>query len=146
VLQAWQSGTPIARLISQEDLFTKKWSTHEWLHFLRHLPDDMTTDQMKELDDYLQFTYSGNAEILAAWFVHVIRHQYEPGYQNLENFLVTVGRRKFLLPLYTELARTPAGLAMARSIYAKARPNYHYVSVNTIDELLNWQDEGRPAS
>ncbi len=146
VLQDWQRGTPVTRLISQEDLFTKKWSTHEWLHFLRHLPDDMTIEQMKELDDYLQFTYSGNAEILAAWFVHVIRPQYKPGYQNLENFLITVGRRKFLVPLYTELAKTPQGLAMARSIYAKARPNYHYVSVNTIDELLNWQDEGRPAS
>jgi hypothetical protein len=101
----------------------------------------MTIAQMNELDDYLQFTYSGNSEMLTAWMVHVIKHEYEPGYQNLENFLVSAGRRKFLVPLYGEMAKTESGMAMAREIYTKARPNYHFVSVSTIDEMLNWQTE-----
>ena len=49
-----------------------------------------------------------------------------------------MGRRKFLKPLYTEMAKTPEGLEMARNIYQKARPTYHYVSVNTVDEILKW--------
>jgi len=89
----------------------------------------------------LQFTYSGNSEMLTAWMIHVIKHEYEPGYQNLENFLVSAGRRKFLVPLYGEMAKTESGMEMARRIYAKARPNYHFVSVSTIDEMLNWQEE-----
>jgi aminopeptidase N len=141
VLSQWVSGTPISALISQEDIFTRKWSSHEWLHFLRQLPDDMTLDQMQELDSYLEFTYTGNSELLTAWLVHVIRHGYEPGYANLENFLVSAGRRKFLVPLYGEMAKTASGMTMAKAIYAKARPNYHYVSVATIDKMLNWQQE-----
>ena len=141
VMQSWLAEQPIGILIPQEDLLTKKWSSHEWLHFIRQIPNDISVQQMKELDDYLQFTYSGNSEILAAWMVHVIRNQYEPGYENLENFLVSAGRRKFLVPLYGEMAKTDSGLEMAREIYAKARPNYHYVSTSTIDEMLGWQEE-----
>ncbi len=117
---------------------TAKWSTHEWLHFLRNLPKDMTIDQMKSLDDNFHFARSGNAEILAAWFEHVIRHQYEANYNQLENFLINTGRRKFLMPLYTEMAKSADGKERAINIYEKARPNYHFVSTNSIDALLNW--------
>lgn len=141
VVEAWVSGEPIGTLISQEELLTKQWSSHEWIHFIRNLPESMTIDQMKSLDDYLKFTYSGNSEILTAWMIHVIRNHYEPGYENLENFLVSVGRRKFLMPLYTELTKTDDGMMMARQIYTKARDNYHYVSVNSIDALLGWQEK-----
>ena len=34
---------------------------------------------------------------------------YEPAYARLEEFLCSVGRRKFLKPLYGELLKTPAG-------------------------------------
>lgn len=129
-LTAWKNGTAAARLQ------TSNWSTHEWLHFIRHLPEDMTTEQMEELDKAFQFTGSGNSEILAAWFLHAIRHRYEPANPALEKFLVNVGRRKFLTPLYTELIKTAEGKKMAESIYAKARPNYHFVSRQTMDELL----------
>lgn len=141
VVNDWTNETPIGLLIPQEDLLSKKWSSHEWLHFLRRLPDEMTNAQMTELDDYLQFTYSGNSEVLTAWMIHVIKNEYSPGYENLENFLISAGRRKFLVPLYGEMVKTEAGMAMARKIYAKARPNYHFVSTTTIDEMLNWQEE-----
>lgn len=141
VIIAWQEGTTIGKLISQQDLLTKKWSSHEWLHFIRHLPEGLTIEQMKELDDYLQFTYTGNSEMLTAWMVLVIRYEYQPGYQNLENFLISAGRRKFLVPLYGEMVKTEMGREMAKSIYTKARPNYHFVSSSTIDAILNWQEE-----
>ena len=46
----------------------------------------------------------------------------------LESFLTSVGRRKFLMPLYSELIKTPGGVAKARVIYAKARPFYHPIA------------------
>jgi hypothetical protein len=51
-------------------------------------------------------------------------------------FLVTVGRRKFLVPLYAQLSKTPEGKQRAKAIYAQARPNYHSVATSTLDELL----------
>ncbi len=115
---------------------TKNWSSHEWLHFVRFLPVGLNVDQMKYLDATFGFTQTGNNEVLAAWLHYVIVHQYKKGYPVLEQFLTNVGRRKFLTPLYSELIRTEAGKKMALDIYAKARPNYHSVSTQTIDQLL----------
>jgi hypothetical protein len=38
------------------------------------------------------------------------------------------------------MAKTEKGKVMAEEIYLKARPNYHYVSVHTIDKVLKWQE------
>ena len=127
---AFQSGTPASQIAAQ------RWSTHEWIHFLRHLPKTLTTEQMAELDAAFGFTRSGNSEILHEWLMQAIEHRYEPAYDALEAFLLRQGRRKFLKPLYQKLAETPEGLERARRIYAKARPMYHAVSYRTIDQLL----------
>ncbi|RDV14042.1 M1 family peptidase [Pontibacter diazotrophicus] len=128
--QSWQSGTPAAQLN------TADWSSHEWLHFIRMLPEQMSQQQLAELDRAFNFTNSGNAEVLAAWFLHAIRNNYTTADQALETFLTNVGRRKFLVPIYRELIRTPEGKKKALAIYAKARPNYHAVSTVTLDDLL----------
>jgi hypothetical protein len=130
-LEKWKSGTSPGMLEG-----TAKWTTHEWLRFIKGLPKDITIDQMTGLDKAFAFTQSHNAEIQGAWFELVIRRKYTPGYAALENFLVHVGRRKFVKPLFKALAETEEGKAMAKSIYAKARPNYHSVTAGTVDEIL----------
>jgi leukotriene-A4 hydrolase len=123
-----------------EQLRTDDWTTHEWLHFLRGLPTSTSLNEMAKLDEAFGFSKSGNSEILAQWLVTAIHVGYEPAYPALEKFLTTVGRRKFLTPLYRELVETPEGLKRARDIYAKARPNYHSVSVGTIDGVVKWDE------
>jgi aminopeptidase N len=117
-------------------LATGGWTTHHWLHFLRNLPNELTIGQMKELDGSFGFTRSGNSEIRSEWLLRVVRTGYADAYPSLEDFLVSQGRRKFLKPLYEEMAKTQEGMAMAKRIYAKARPGYHSVSSNTIDGIL----------
>jgi hypothetical protein len=129
-VSAWKKGAEPA------SLNTKNFSTAEWLRFLNTLPDSLSIDQMKKLDDAFHFTQTGNSEILFAWFEHVIPSKYEAAYPSIENFLTTVGRRKFVKPLYTALAKTPEGKEMAKKIYAKARPNYHSVTAHTVDDIL----------
>jgi hypothetical protein len=65
-----------------------------------------------------------------------VKHNYEPAYPRLEEFLTTQGRRKFLKPLYEELTKTPAGLERAKQIFAKARPTYHPISAATVEGIL----------
>lgn len=132
-VELFESGTEAGALAGTGD-----WTTHEWLHFLRTLSDELTIEQMTALDQEFKFTQSGNSEIQAAWFDHAIRHDYEPAYPALESFLIRVGRRKFLRPIYTALSKTESGRERAMAIYQKARPNYHSVSTGTIDEILGW--------
>jgi leukotriene-A4 hydrolase len=115
---------------------TKNWTTHHWLHFLRNLKN-LTPEQMRQLDNNYGFTASGNSEILCDWFKHVIRNNYREAFPALEKFLINVGRRKFVQPLYTLLVQTHEGMEWARQVYAKAGPGYHSVTRHTIDEILN---------
>jgi aminopeptidase N len=128
-----KEGTP------PEQLETGEWVTQQWLRFLDALPATISAEQMTALDRTFQFTRSGNSEILCAWLIKTVQARYAAADARLEEFLLNVGRRKYLKPLYTELAKTPEGLERARAIYAKARPRYHAVSVTTLDPILKWQ-------
>jgi aminopeptidase N len=116
------------------------WTTHQWLHFLRNLPDSITTAQMSQLDRAFGFTETGNSELAAEWYVLALEQEYTPADDAIEAFLIEVGRRKFLVPIYTAMVEADPTLARARAVYAQARNNYHSVSVQTLDELLKWDD------
>jgi leukotriene-A4 hydrolase len=124
---------------SASDLNLQNVSTNEWLHFLDALPAKLNIAQMIDLDSAYQFTESGNAEILCKWLRKSIASNYQKANEPLEYFLVHTGRRKFVKPLYTELAKTPEGLAKAKVIYAKAKPNYHALVINTLEQILEKQ-------
>lgn len=115
-----------------------KWSTHERLHFLRGLPPEIESKRLGELDAAFSLTRSGNAEVLDEWLCIAARRGYAAADARTESFLVEVGRRKFLTPLYKALLETEAGKKRAREIYARARPGYHSISRETIDALLGW--------
>lgn len=127
---AWEGGK------NPTELETKEWSTHEWLHFLRKLPTKVDLAKLEALDAAFKLTQSGNSEIAAEWLSRAVPSEYNKAYPALEQFLVNVGRRKFLVPLYKSMITTEKGKTLAKQIYAKARPNYHSVSYNTIDKML----------
>jgi aminopeptidase N len=133
-IRAFERGTPAAKLE------TKKWTTHEWIHFIRHLPRTVTVEQMADLDRTFHFSATGNSEILHEWLMQGIAHGYGAAWEPLERFLLRQGRRKFLKPLYQKLAESEEGLKRARRIYEKARPTYHAVSRGTIDNILKWSN------
>lgn len=112
------------------------WTTHHWVYFLRKMPAKLSLAQMQDLDQRFKFTESGNSEILCQWLELSIRSNYTVADPALEKFLTSVGRRKFLRPLYSALVETPQGREKAKAIYLKARPGYHSVSAGSIDEML----------
>lgn len=114
----------------------KDWTTHEWLKFLDTLSEGLTAEKMKELDRAFNLTQIGNSEIVFQWLILAIRNNYYEANKRLEDFLMSIGRRKFVRPLYMELAKTPEGKAFARKIYAKARSRYHPITQAAIDSIL----------
>src|SRR5690606_5810955 len=117
----------------------ENWSTLEWVHYLRTInPEEINRSTLEKLDDAYHFTDSQNAEIAAAWFEKAILADYEKAYPNLEKFLIKVGRRKYLEPLYRAMENS-GKKELAVKIYEKARPGYHSVSYRTIDEILNYK-------
>jgi len=121
--ERWQRG---------EAIETGAWTTQEWLHFMRLLekPD------MDRLEREFHFSESGNSEIQHQWLLMAVRAAYQPAFPAMERFLCSVGRRKYLKPLYTELLKTPEGRQRAQQIYQRARARYHPIAQATIDGLM----------
>lgn len=132
-LKAWSDGA-----FSLEEIEVSNWSTNEWLQFIRKLPDTLRVERYAELDNAYHFTQSGNNEILAIWLEKSIKAGYTKVDPAVEEFLIHVGRRKFLTPLYRALLEVDPSGTRATEIYTKARPNYHSVSTETLDKLLKY--------
>ena len=129
---AWLHGGPITALADT----TKAWSTQEWIHFVDSLPRKMETSKLASLDRQFKLTDSTNAEIAHVWFRLAIANSYTAAYPAMERYMVRIGRRKLIVPLYRDLAATPAGLALAKKIYATARAGYHPLAQDTLDPIL----------
>ncbi|HLF64837.1 MAG TPA: M1 family metallopeptidase [Saprospiraceae bacterium] len=135
VVKTFIKGTPAA------DLPVREWTTHEWLHFIRHLPKDLNQRKMENLDATFSFSRSGNSEIAVAWYELAIRNTTPDNnyavaiMPQIEGFLTQVGRRKYLLPLYRAMKES-GRLEEAQRIFLASRQNYHSVSNNTLSELL----------
>lgn len=112
----------------------------EWLGFIRALdPEKLSAADLRKLDQAIDFKGWGNAEVMEEWFGLSILVGYTDILPEMEAFLTKVGRRKFLTPLYSKLATSEhpeMNLTLGRTIYAKAKENYHAVSKSTVEEIL----------
>lgn len=111
------------------------WKYQEQVRFLSQLPKELKADFMAKLDAEFNVTAIGNNEVLFEWLEQSIYRDYEAAFPRAEKFLIEIGRRKFLTPLYSAFKET-GRLELAKSIYEKARPGYHAVATQTMDELL----------
>lgn len=118
---------------------SQAWSTHEWLHFLNSLPDGLTEAQFAQLDEAFSLTGTQNAETAFAWYMQTIKGSYDAAYPELENFLMTVGRGKFIYRLYGALKDSGREDLQfwAADVYEAARPGYHPIAQRRIDDILN---------
>ncbi len=139
MIRLYDSGVPA------NQLDTKNWVAQEWIYFLQGLPTYLPAEKMTELDTLFNFTSTGNSEIAVEWFERAITNQYSPAYPAMESFLMSVGRRKFLMPLYETMMQSEETKQMAFAIYRKARQNYHSIATGSVDEVLNWKVNGKNA-
>ncbi|UOD32570.1 M1 family metallopeptidase [Massilia violaceinigra] len=128
---SWLSGaTPTAKLD------TKKWSSTEWMKFLNDIDNKASAAQLKELDQAFNLAKSTNNEVAFRFFRASINAGYADVRTPLEAFLMSVGRQKFVVPLYAALRAKPADKVFAESVYKKARPRYHPATQTSVDKKM----------
>ena len=112
------------------------WSSHHWVHFVRALPHDLSHERAGDLDAAYGLTGTGNAELLTAWLTLTLGTGYEPAFDSMERFVTRMGRAKFLVPLYRKLCETTTGCDRASTIFERAKPGYHPMSVAAVDRVF----------
>jgi len=125
---AWLQGT-----LATADLPAQGWIALEWMHFLNDIDGKASASQLQELDQRFALAKSGNNEIAYRFYLSSIKAGYNVR-AALQAFLLSVGRQKFVVPLYTALLRNPAEREWARTLYAQARPHYHPVTQSAVDK------------
>ncbi len=115
---------------------TAQWTVHEWLYFINNLPEDISLAKLEKLDRQFKLTQSTNNEIAHAWLLLNIKKSNPAIDTRLEDYMVSIGRRKLIVPLYKALLENKAKLDFAKTIYNRARPGYHPLAQGTIDALF----------
>ncbi|MCF6194158.1 MAG: M1 family metallopeptidase [Kangiellaceae bacterium] len=116
---------------------TKKWTVHEWLYFINNLPVDINLDRLNALDKQFELTKSTNNEIAHAWLLLNIKRNNPAVNVRLADYMISIGRRKLIVPLYKALLEDKSKLAFTQRIYDQARPGYHPLAQGTIDALFD---------
>jgi hypothetical protein len=113
------------------------WTTAERLRFINGLPRALDRPRLAELDRALRLSESGNAEILSAWLQLALANRYDPAVPAAERFLLSMGRGKFVAPIFRTLwGQGEWGRPIAERIYARARPLYHSVTTGQVDKAM----------
>jgi leukotriene-A4 hydrolase len=128
---AWLKGSvPTAKLD------TRKWNATEWMKFLNDIDNKASAAQLKELDAAFGLGKSANNEVAFRFY----RASIDAGYRGirapLKAFLMSVGRQKFVVPLYTALRKNPDDRAFAEGVYKQARERYHPATQVSVDKQM----------
>jgi len=111
----------------------KNWIALEWMHFLNDIDGKANAQQLAELDQNFNLAKSSNNEIAFRFYLAAVRAGYNVR-EPLNSFLMSVGRQKFVVPLYAALLKNPAEKDWAKAVYAKARSHYHPVTQAAVDK------------
>ena len=106
------------------------------------MPETLPVEKLAALDAAYTFTGTPNGEIAQRWYPLAVRSGYTQAHAAMAEFLQRIGRRKLIMPTYSELAKTPEGLKLAEEIFAKARPGYHPITTGSVEQVIA---EGRGA-
>ncbi|MBI3565730.1 MAG: M1 family metallopeptidase [Elusimicrobia bacterium] len=126
----WKSGKrPDAALAA-------RLTPTELLAYLQRLPRQMSADECAQLDAALSLSGRGNHELLTQWLCIAAASGYAPAFPKIRALLSTVGRMKYVRPLYQALGKTPAGRALAREVFAAAAPTYHALTRRAAESVM----------
>ncbi|WP_233998155.1 M1 family metallopeptidase [Erythrobacter sp. QSSC1-22B] len=142
--QAFATVDAAARAYAQDRTLDAQawqgWSAAEQMRFLRSLPEALSAEELAQLDRTLSLSTTGNNEIKFLWLEAALRNRYDPAVAQAETFLSTVGRNKFVEPLFRALVdEAEWGLPIARRIYDRTRPSYHSYTRGKVDQVLREQ-------
>ncbi|SDH59081.1 MULTISPECIES: M1 family metallopeptidase [unclassified Duganella] len=127
---AWLKGE-----LPTAELPAKNWIALEWMHFLNGIDGKASAVQMQQLDQSFALGKTGNNEIAYRFLLSSVKAGYNVR-EPLNKFLMSVGRQKFVVPLYAALLKNPNDKDWAKSLYLKARTHYHPVTQASVDKAF----------
>lgn len=112
------------------------WSATEWQIYLESLPRTVPVSSIATLDARFGLTARTNYDVLSAWLLVALAAGYAPAVARACEVLSSVGRMKYLKPLYAALAAQPSTREVARQTFAKNADRYHPIARRVVQATL----------
>jgi len=128
---AWIKGE-----LSTAKLDTRNWTALEWMKFLNDIDNKADAARLKELDAAFGLAKTGNNEVAFRFYRAAAHAGYRDIRPQMQAFLMSVGRKKFVVPLYAALRANPDDRAWAEATYKAARKRYHPETQVGVDKAM----------
>ena len=128
---AWLKGS-----LATAQLDTKNWTATEWMKFLNDIDNKADAQRLKELDAAFGLANTRNNEVAFRFYRAAVHAGYRDIRPQLQAFLMSVGRQKFVVPLYAALRAKGEDRAWAESVYKAARERYHPETQTSVDKQM----------
>ncbi len=114
------------------------FTTQEWLAFVRTLNSSTPHSVMLALNNQFKFSIEGNSILKSDWFKLCARAGFRDVQDDMQAFLVKIGRRWLVEGVYQELmnSNSKSDHLFARETFKKASSSYHFVTRTTIAEIV----------
>lgn len=113
------------------------WNTMQRQRYLQTLARELPHARLAALQSAFGLNTIGNMEVRFDWLALAVRNGYEPAGEAVAAFLTAQGRGKFVRPIYRALMEQGEwGRALARQVYAQARPTYHPLVQSALDRIV----------
>lgn len=113
----------------------KAWTPTEWQLYLEATPRPAGA-LCEALSARFNLTASKNAEILVSWLVLATESGHAAVLPRVEEVLGTIGRTKFVKPLFAALASRAETRELARTWFERYRATYHPITQQVVRGLL----------
>jgi leukotriene-A4 hydrolase len=128
---AWLKGE-----LATAQLTTTQWTAIEWMKFLNDIDGKASAAQLKELDAKFGLANTGNNEVAFRFYRASAKAGNRDIRAPLRAFLLSVGRQRFVVPLYAALLKNPDDKAWAIAVFKEARPRYHPATQASVDKQM----------
>eukprot|EP00062_Callorhinchus_milii_P009552 gi/632953465/ref/XP_007892433.1/ PREDICTED: aminopeptidase B [Callorhinchus milii] len=123
-----------------KDIDLSSWKTYQIVHFLDKVVEisPLPRGNLAKLSDtYPKISQAKNAELRLRWAQIVVKNNFEPGFEELRNFLHSQGKQKYTLPVYRAMwGGTDTTRKLAQEIFTATKNQLHSNVQNYVKRIL----------
>lgn len=97
--------------------------------------NDVTFPMIQRIDNDLNVTKSENPEIGQRWYPLVIAIGYQEAFPTIKDYVQSIGRQKYILPVYTALVKN-GYRSLAYQWYNERKTFYHPIAAANIRKII----------
>jgi aminopeptidase N len=114
----------------------KDWRRYQTLSFLQGLPKNISGDDCRYLEDVLQLEKANDAAFYSYFYASCIASKYQEIMPRIEQYLETIGRMLYVVPVMRAMIETEWSRELARPLFERVKEKHHQITVKTLDKLL----------